>query len=219
MKIMNNCFVKWSYWVALLFITMSAGLIIAQPFQVGADDSPFFNGIPENFKSQIKLAIPPEAVVKPIEKRKLLVVNINIRDKKMTSLHALVPYANFAIYSMGVQTGAFETYFTNDTLAFARDILQQFNGIVLNNTVGAFSRLAIAQGIELYHLNRGKVKADVPPEIKNIVADINNPDAVKKELYYGSGFLSASSRKVSIPVGSAGVEITKFNGKKRLINF
>jgi type 1 glutamine amidotransferase/sugar phosphate isomerase/epimerase len=54
----------------------------------------------------------------------------------MTSLHASVPYANYAIYSMGVQTGTFETYFTNDTLAFTRDILQQFDGIVLNNTVG-----------------------------------------------------------------------------------
>jgi enediyne biosynthesis protein E4 len=41
----------------------------------------------------------------------------------------------------------------------------------------------------------------------------------KKELYYGSGFLSASSRKVSLPLSSAGVAITKFNGKKRLINF
>jgi uncharacterized protein len=54
----------------------------------------------------------------------------------MTSLHASVPYANYAIYQMGVKTGAFETYFTSDTLAFARDILQQFDGIVLNNTVG-----------------------------------------------------------------------------------
>ena len=50
------------------------------------------------------------------------------------------------------------------------------------NISGACSRLAIAQGIELYHLNRGNVKADVPSEIKNIVADIKNPDAVKKAI-------------------------------------
>jgi nucleoside-diphosphate-sugar epimerase len=50
------------------------------------------------------------------------------------------------------------------------------------NISGACSRLAIARGIELYHLNRGKVKADVPSDIKNIVADIKNPDAVKKAI-------------------------------------
>ncbi len=50
------------------------------------------------------------------------------------------------------------------------------------NISGACSRLAIAHGIELYHLNRGKVKADVPPEIKNIVADIKNATEVKKAI-------------------------------------
>lgn len=50
------------------------------------------------------------------------------------------------------------------------------------NISGACSRLAIALGIELYHLNRGKVKADVPSEIKNIVADIKSPEAVKKAI-------------------------------------
>lgn len=50
------------------------------------------------------------------------------------------------------------------------------------NISGACSRLAIARGIELYHLNRGKVKADVPSDIKNIIADIKNPEAVKKAI-------------------------------------
>jgi nucleoside-diphosphate-sugar epimerase len=50
------------------------------------------------------------------------------------------------------------------------------------NISGACSRLAVAQGIELYHLNRGKVKADVPPEIKIIIADIKNTAEVKKAI-------------------------------------
>lgn len=136
MKNTHNCFVRWSFLAALFLITMPAGLIMAQPFQMGADDSPFFKDIPENFKKQIEQTVPVQAIVQPVKKRKLLVVNINIRDKKMTSLHASVPYANYAIYRMGTQTGAFETYFTNDTLAFSGDILQQFDGLVLNNTVG-----------------------------------------------------------------------------------
>lgn len=136
MKNTHNCFVRWSFLAALFLITMPAGLIMAQPFQMSADDSPFFKDIHENFKKQIEQAVPVQAIVQPVKKRKLLVVNINIRDKKMTSLHASVPYANYAIYRMGTQTGAFETYFTNDTLAFSSDILQQFDGLVLNNTVG-----------------------------------------------------------------------------------
>jgi nucleoside-diphosphate-sugar epimerase len=50
------------------------------------------------------------------------------------------------------------------------------------NISGACSRLAIAQGIELYHLNRGIAKADMPPEIVNIVADIKIPEEVKKAI-------------------------------------
>lgn len=121
---------------ALFFLSIPANLLMAQKIEPGSETSPFFEGVPDNFKTQIAQAIPSETVETPATKRKLLVVNINIRDKKMTSLHASVPYANYAIYKMGVQTGTFETHFTSDTLAFARDILQQFDGIVLNNTVG-----------------------------------------------------------------------------------
>ena len=46
-----------------------------------------------------------------------------------------------------------------------------------------------------------------------------NGKQTKRELYYGAGFLSASSRNVSLPAAADGVEITKFDGKKRLINF
>jgi nucleoside-diphosphate-sugar epimerase len=46
------------------------------------------------------------------------------------------------------------------------------------NISGACSRLAIQQDVELYHLNRGKVKADVPSEVKTIKADIKDKNAV-----------------------------------------
>jgi enediyne biosynthesis protein E4 len=41
----------------------------------------------------------------------------------------------------------------------------------------------------------------------------------KREFYYGEGFLSASSRSVMVPAGANEVQICKFNGQKRLINF
>jgi nucleoside-diphosphate-sugar epimerase len=46
------------------------------------------------------------------------------------------------------------------------------------NISSACSRLAVRQGIDLYHLNRGKVKADVPAEITSLKADINDKKAV-----------------------------------------
>lgn len=42
------------------------------------------------------------------------------------------------------------------------------------NISSACSRLAVTKGIELFHLNRGKVKADIPAEVKTIIADIKD---------------------------------------------
>lgn len=42
------------------------------------------------------------------------------------------------------------------------------------NISAACSRLAIEQGIDLYHLNRGKVSANVPTQVKTITTDIKN---------------------------------------------
>lgn len=50
------------------------------------------------------------------------------------------------------------------------------------NISSASSRLAVDYGIDLYHLNRGQVKADVPKEIKTITADINNKEQVVEAL-------------------------------------
>lgn len=50
------------------------------------------------------------------------------------------------------------------------------------NISGACSRLAINQGIDLYHLNRGKAKANLPAKIKTISADINDKNQVSVAL-------------------------------------
>ncbi len=55
------------------------------------------------------------------------------------------------------------------------------------NISNACSKLAIQQGIELYHLNRGKVKQDIPEEIISLQADIKNKKqvlAVLKDLKF-----------------------------------
>ena len=50
------------------------------------------------------------------------------------------------------------------------------------NISSACSRLAVKKGIELFHLNRGKVKADIPAEVKTISADIKDKNKMQVAL-------------------------------------
>ncbi|MFW5878062.1 MAG: SDR family oxidoreductase [bacterium] len=50
------------------------------------------------------------------------------------------------------------------------------------NISSACSRLAVEQGIDLYHLNRGKAKVDVSDRVKTITADVKNRREVEKSL-------------------------------------
>src|SRR5689334_6499761 len=45
----------------------------------------------------------------------------------------------------------------------------------------AVSRIAVANGFDLYHLNRGQRNVDVPG-VKSLVADIHQPESVKAAL-------------------------------------
>lgn len=137
MKTRNAIFRQFSILtLVLLFMSMPALQLKGQEILGGAEAESSFMNIPENFKGQIERAIPQVAFIEPKRQRKLLVFNLNIRDKKETNGHASIPYANYSIYQMGEKTGAFKTFFSKDTLVFTRDVLSQFDGIVLNNTVG-----------------------------------------------------------------------------------
>jgi len=50
------------------------------------------------------------------------------------------------------------------------------------NISSACSRLAVENGVELVHVNRGKVKADIPSGVKTIVADIKDKEQLQKAL-------------------------------------
>ncbi len=50
------------------------------------------------------------------------------------------------------------------------------------NISGACSRHAIENGIELFHMNRGKAKADIPAAVKTITADIKDRKKVQAAL-------------------------------------
>ena len=115
---------------ALMILAYSTGLI-AQPYQAAESAREFYE-IPENFKGQIDRAIPAQPASKPQKERKLLVYSQYLKER----VHSSVPYANYAFYKMGEATGAYQTYFSNDTTVFQAQYLDQFDAIMLNNTAG-----------------------------------------------------------------------------------
>ncbi|MBN2411714.1 ThuA domain-containing protein [candidate division KSB1 bacterium] len=99
-------------------------------------------------QQKIDSAVPVKASVKPKQKRKLLVVTLNVRDGKVTKGHNSIPYANYAIKLMGDKTGAYETFFSNDTMIFKPENLNQFDAVCFNNTVGVlFGDPALRQSL------------------------------------------------------------------------
>jgi len=84
----------------------------------------------------IEKAIPNKATATPKKPRKLLICNLVVGRTHGPSGHASIPYANLALKLMGQRTGAYEAIFSNDTLMFTPEYLQQFDAICFNNTYG-----------------------------------------------------------------------------------
>ncbi len=87
-------------------------------------------------REKIQKAIPRKASAKPQKPRKLLVVNLNVRDGKVVKGHASIPCSNYAIELMGEKTGAYETVVSNDIEMFKPENIKQFDAVCFNNTVG-----------------------------------------------------------------------------------
>ena len=85
---------------------------------------------------KIESAVPQQAFAEPQQSRKLLVMNVHVHKGQVGKGHASIPYGNLALELMGQQTGAFETVFSNDTLMFKNENLQQFDAICFLNTAG-----------------------------------------------------------------------------------
>jgi len=126
----------WCVTFLIFLLSVSCHYGIAQQITEGEKGQQFFGDIPDNFKKQIERAIPKEVVVKPKRARKLLVFDLTLMGKDLGHAHPSIPYSNYAIYKMGEQTGAYETYFSKDTLLFTREILEGFDAVLLNNTTG-----------------------------------------------------------------------------------
>jgi type 1 glutamine amidotransferase/sugar phosphate isomerase/epimerase len=130
---------KWlrrALWLLALTAFLPAGCVQAQVFVSGDNAAAFFEGVPDYLQTTIRNALPKEAVAVPQKPRKLLVITANFRDGAAVKGHPSIPYANYALYRMGEQTGAYQAFFSNDTAAFQPEVLRQFDAVCLNNTVG-----------------------------------------------------------------------------------
>src|SRR3989339_14289 len=134
------------YFVLLLFLLLTfapARFIIPESAIAQEKEAPVLENydfeqlINTEARERIENALPGKASVAPLRKRKLLIVNLNVRDgRQMKRGHASIPLGNYAIKRMGEKTGAYEAVFSNDTLIFQPEYLAQFDAICFNNTVG-----------------------------------------------------------------------------------
>ena len=121
--------------VTLCFLAGSLD-VISQIIVTGDDAASFYEAVADDFKRQIEIAIPDNAPAQALKPRKLLVLNLHVNNGRVGPGHGSIPYANYAIKRMGEKTGAFQAYFTKDTLAFKMEVLNQFDAICFNNTAG-----------------------------------------------------------------------------------
>jgi len=118
-------------------IVAIAGTVHAQKIYSAEEAEKIFYPLSGDFKTQIKNALPDKLPGVPASKRKLLVFNLHVsKDRQPIEGHYSIPYANYAILLMGEEMDAYDTFFSNDTLVFQPEILNQFDAICFNNTGG-----------------------------------------------------------------------------------
>ncbi len=119
-----------------VYLCLLACTSYGQPYKTSDQGRAFYEGLPDSAMVLIEQAIPGKAVVSPETPGRLLIFNMHKWKDEIRPGHPSVPYANYMLHMMGRKTGAFEAYFSNDTMVFQNDILNQFDAICFNNTAG-----------------------------------------------------------------------------------
>jgi len=107
-------------------------------------------------KQKIDNAAPRTAFAAPKKPRKVLVTNLHTRDGRVVKGHNSIPFGNMALELMAAYTGAFEPVFSNDTLMFTSENLQQFDAVCFNNTAGVLFNSAKLRANLLEFVSSGK---------------------------------------------------------------
>jgi len=120
--------------VVLYFIF--TGYASSQKIYKSGNAESFFSAVSDSLKMEIDKTVSQVTGIKPERTRRLLVFNLDLRNKKLQRGHPSLPYANYAIQLMGKSSGAWETYFSGDTMVFIPETLNQFDALCFNNTAG-----------------------------------------------------------------------------------
>jgi hypothetical protein len=96
------------------------------------------------------------------------------------------------------------------------------NGRALVRLSGTSGRYLLAASqnkndLKLYGLNRKVVTVPVKPDDVSAMIRYRNGKGEKRELYYGSSFLSQSARGVVVGDGAASIDITDVRGGVRTV--
>ena len=93
-------------------------------------------------KHRIDQALPESAPAEPKKPRRVLVSNFNVRQGKVRDAaveHPSTPYGNYAIARLGEKTSAYEVVFSDDVEMFRPGVIDQFDAVCFNNTVGVLT--------------------------------------------------------------------------------
>ncbi len=122
---------------------------------------PYVRQLPERTLLQsdrdlIDRAVPTAPVVKPKQRRNLLVFGLNIDYDG----HRSVVCAEYAFRQIGFRTRAFDAFVSSDPTVFEAENLRKFDAVVFNNTVGnLFQRPDFRRNLEEFVQNGGGLLA------------------------------------------------------------
>jgi len=99
-----------------------------------------FTGLSDQQLAEIAAAVPDSAAAKPKKTRRILVFY-----RCEGFIHNSIPFGNAALQQLGEKTGAFSVDLADTYDVFSDENLEQYDGIVLNNT----THMAFPQGSQL----------------------------------------------------------------------
>jgi hypothetical protein len=101
-------------------------------------------------------------------------------------------------------------------------------GLVVNGDAKALVQIRNREGSEFFiaSQNRGKLKCyqpsqsgerilDSPPLAMKAIVELADGRRLTRELYYGNGFLSQSSRRIAVPSTARKIVFINFDGKSQ----
>ena len=112
-----------------LFCTLTLALLLPSLLFAQQDKKSRFKPIPDKARAAISAAAPGGATAKPAKERRVLVFYLC-----GGFVHQSIPFANFAVQTLGEKTGAFKVDLADSYDVFTPENLAKYDCILLNNT-------------------------------------------------------------------------------------